>query len=241
MDRARLERWLADGLSLEEMGRRTGRHPSTVSYWLDKHGLRAAHRLRHAPRGSLTCEQLDALVRRDLSVRQIADEVGRSPSTVRYWLQRYGLETSEPARRRRVAPRARPRIPGRCEIHGEVTLFVRDDGSTGCPACTARNVTEWRRQAKRRLVAEAGGRCRLCGYDRCIAALQFHHVDPEEKRFAIGGRGLARSMFALREEAAKCVLLCANCHIEVENGAASLPATMSHSALRSPGSRNGPG
>ena len=39
MERAVLEDWIGDGLSLDEMGRRAGRHPSTVSYWMRKHGL----------------------------------------------------------------------------------------------------------------------------------------------------------------------------------------------------------
>jgi 5-methylcytosine-specific restriction endonuclease McrA len=71
---------------------------------------------------------------------------------------------------------------------------------------------------KRILVAEAGGACQLCGYDRCIAALEFHHRDPREKSFALSQRGVARSLEKARAEAAKCVLLCANCHSEVEAG-----------------------
>jgi hypothetical protein len=63
----------------------------------------------------------------------------------------------------------------------------------------------------------------LCGYDRCSAALTFHHVDPSTKKFGIAAGGLARALSKLREEAAKCVLLCANCHAEVEAGISSLP------------------
>ena len=70
------------------------------------------------------------------------------------------------------------------------------------------------------LVEEAGGRCALCGYARCIGALHFHHVDPQTKSFGLSSRGFARSLAAARREAAKCVLLCANCHAEVESGVA---------------------
>ena len=75
---------------------------------------------------------------------------------------------------------------------------------------------------KQLLVEEAGGRCGLCGYDRYVGALQFHHVDPAEKSFQLGQSGLTRSIDAMREEAAKCVLLCSNCHAEVEGGVAKL-------------------
>ena len=63
----------------------------------------------------------------------------------------------------------------------------------------------------------------MCGYDRHPAALQFHHIDPDAKRFAVGGSGATRGLAALRAEAAKCVLLCSNCHAEVEVGFAALP------------------
>jgi hypothetical protein len=62
----------------------------------------------------------------------------------------------------------------------------------------------------------------LCGYDRCMISLHFHHVDPAHKEFPMtiaGGKSLA----SLRAEACKCVLLCANCHGEVEAGLAESP------------------
>ena len=80
-----------------------------------------------------------------------------------------------------------------------------------------------RRKVKTLVVAEAGGRCRLCGYDRCVAALHFHHVDPDTKSFALSQGGFTKSVERLRAEAAKCVLLCSNCHAEVEAGIVKLP------------------
>jgi 5-methylcytosine-specific restriction endonuclease McrA len=73
------------------------------------------------------------------------------------------------------------------------------------------------------LIAEFGGACQICGYDRFPGALQFHHRDPQSKAFGIALDGAARSLAGAREEAAKCVLLCANCHAEVEWGGATLP------------------
>ncbi|HVW17254.1 MAG TPA: hypothetical protein VHB30_03300 [Solirubrobacteraceae bacterium] len=87
-----------------------------------------------------------------------------------------------------------------------------------CLRCRAEAVTRRRRKVKAQLVAEFGGRCSACGYERYAGALQFHHVDPSAKRFAIGGRGLSRAIDTLRAEARKCVLLCANCHAEAEAG-----------------------
>jgi 5-methylcytosine-specific restriction endonuclease McrA len=72
------------------------------------------------------------------------------------------------------------------------------------------------------LIAAAGGRCAICGYDRCAQSLHFHHVDPSRKRLELGshsGAGVA----ALLDELDNCVLLCANCHGEVEAGLVASP------------------
>lgn len=72
------------------------------------------------------------------------------------------------------------------------------------------------------LVAEAGGACAICGYDRYVGALHFHHVDPSIKQFELSADGFARSLERARAEASKCILLCSNCHAEVEGGTVTL-------------------
>jgi transposase len=215
VEREQLEQWLGEGVSIEEIARRVGKHPSTVSYWVKKYGLRSQFAVRHTPRGAIPRDELVALIDRNLSVRQIAGELSRSAATVQYWLKRYDLATTPAARARRAG---NPRVVALCPRHGETVHIVGGDGSRSCGRCRAAAVTRWRRRAKLTLVAEAGGRCCCCGYDRCVAALGFHHVDLSTKRFQIGGRGLARALHVLREEAAKCVLVCSNCHAEIEAG-----------------------
>ncbi|HTY97593.1 MAG TPA: helix-turn-helix domain-containing protein, partial [Solirubrobacteraceae bacterium] len=61
MQRAALERHLEQGLSLAEIGRRVGRHESTVAYWLARHGLEANGRERHAAKGPIARERLEEL------------------------------------------------------------------------------------------------------------------------------------------------------------------------------------
>lgn len=79
-----------------------------------------------------------------------------------------------------------------------------------------------RQRRKRLLVLEAGGKCCKCGYDRCLRALQFHHRDPEEKKFSLGS-GI-KSLAAMRLEATKCDLLCANCHVELHETQDCIPS-----------------
>ena len=76
---------------------------------------------------------------------------------------------------------------------------------------------------------------------RSTAALHFHHVDPSEKEFAALPRGLTRSIAEARAEAAKCVLLCANCHAEVEAGVATIDPKLPGPISRSRWFSTGPG
>jgi 5-methylcytosine-specific restriction endonuclease McrA len=86
-----------------------------------------------------------------------------------------------------------------------------------CKRCVGEAVTRRHQKIKRTLVAEAGGCCAVCGYDRCVVNLHFHHVVPAEKSFPLTvARG--KSLEAYRAEARKCVLVCANCHGEIEAG-----------------------
>ena len=73
---------------------------------------------------------------------------------------------------------------------------------------------------KRRLVDEAGGSCRLCGYDRCVAACEFHHIDPATKRFSLSLKGIAATFDTVRERGCKVRAPVPNCHAEVEAGVA---------------------
>lgn len=68
-----------------------------------------------------------------------------------------------------------------------------------------------------------GGKCQICGYNKCQRALDFHHKDDSIKKFGISAKGYTRSWKAIKEEVSKCYLLCANCHREVHAGVTQLP------------------
>jgi hypothetical protein len=79
--------------------------------------------------------------------------------------------------------------------------------------CNSCHVNRRRYNMKQRIVAYKGGKCEKCGYDKYVAALEFHHNDPNEKDFNIGGNH-CRSFENLIKEVDKCTLLCSICHIE---------------------------
>lgn len=77
-------------------------------------------------------------------------------------------------------------------------------------------VVKHRRNKKRWAIEYKGGCCKVCGYDRCEAALVFHHRAEEDKEFSFAGSsGWCRSYERLKKELDKCDLLCANCHLEL--------------------------
>lgn len=232
MERDELEGLLGQGLSLDRIGQMMGRDASTIGYWVRKHGLRPAHQERHAPRGALAKEVLERLVEEGLTQREIASRTDRSLGTIRHWLRRYGLQT---VRHHWPAPASRPKYHRRpCRRHGW-TDFVHSGGRYRCLKCRSEAVAARRRRVKQILVGEAGGRCEICGYHRSSVALHFHHLEPSGKRFSISYNGATIAIDKLREETAKCALLCANCHAEVEAGLTTLPARDPSRVSRGPG------
>jgi transposase-like protein len=229
VERESLTQLLEQGLSVEKIAREFGTHPSTVSYWMRKHGLEAVNRHKHAARGGIERQRLEALVRAGSTIAQLATELGLSKTTVRHWLRRYGLSTDGSRRAAaratdRAAPEAAPAtVTMGCLRHGQTEFSLEGRGYYRCKRCRVEAVTNRRRRVKALLVAEAGGCCVICGYSRCVAALSFHHLDPAQKRLHVSAYGNGLSIATLRAEASKCVLLCANCHAEVENGVATVP------------------
>jgi transposase len=228
MEKAALELLLAQGHSLADIGRRFGRHESTIAYWVQKHGLAAVNRQKHLAKGPLTREQLTPLVEAGMSIAEIALALGRGKAGIRHWLDKFGLKTHWRTAARLRAGEREAREAGltravvSCPHHRPTEHILEPRGYYRCGACRQQAVIRRRRKAKAILVREAGGRCQLCGYDRSQAALQFHHLDPAAKEFGVARRG-ARGIDRLRAEIQKCILLCSNCHAEVENGFTSVP------------------
>ena len=76
------------------------------------------------------------------------------------------------------------------------------------------NVKKSRTKRKEEIVYVMGERCQICGYDKCLSALELHHLIPTEKEFAFN-RAENYSWEKLNPELQKCILVCANCHREI--------------------------
>ena len=98
----------------------------------------------------------------------------------------------------------------RCPRHGETEFAAYSRGPSGqrrwrCKRCIGEAVTRRKQKIKALLVEEAGGRCAICGYDRTVVNLHFHHVNPAEKSFGLS-MSTTKALATYREELQKCVL-----------------------------------
>jgi hypothetical protein len=161
-------------------------------------------------------EKLEILVIRKYSIRRIARELNKSPSTIQYWLKAFSLKTFGSKKKIYC-----------CKFCGETSPNNMANKGGGrlsysiCKPCHSSENTKRGRRRKKALVEHKGGGCGICGYSKCIAALEFHHKDPNNKdpNFkALRYWALSRAM----EEVDKCYLLCSNCHREAHWGILNL-------------------
>lgn len=80
----------------------------------------------------------------------------------------------------------------------------------------AGQVTRHRQRRRQLLTQVLGGKCALCGYSRCAASLEFHHINPDNKNYQLSS-GCCHELERDLEEAKKCILVCANCHREIHH------------------------
>lgn len=82
--------------------------------------------------------------------------------------------------------------------------------------CKNKYYVDKRRKAlKKQAIEYKGGKCSSCGYNKCVGAMDFHHLGNSPKDFGISQAGHTKSWETLRAELDKCVLLCSNCHREI--------------------------
>jgi hypothetical protein len=75
---------------------------------------------------------------------------------------------------------------------------------------------KWTRELKLYFMNILGGKCQRCGYNRCLAALDFHHINPEDKEVTEEWKRRKKT-FEEKIKSGKIQLLCANCHRELHH------------------------
>lgn len=104
-----------------------------------------------------------------------------------------------------------------CTICGRQYLYITKKKVghtlTKCNSCMA---NKNRQKLKEKINEYKQQGCQRCGYKTNLAALQFHHLNPKEKDFEISSN-LCRKWETIKQEVEKCIVVCANCHIELHN------------------------
>lgn len=112
------------------------------------------------------------------------------------------------------------RICYKCKIEKPESDFYKSSHTNGglssyCKKCHNKWTMDRKRIYKERLVEKFGNKCEKCGYDKCIGALEFHHVDPSTKDLNFKDIMRNASFEKMEKAVDGCILLCSNCHKEI--------------------------
>ena len=80
-----------------------------------------------------------------------------------------------------------------CKTHGTTEFSLRKDGRYRCKKCAVDAVRKRRKKLKIKAIEYKGGKCNVCGYNKNVNALEFHHINPKTKSFGIVANGHTKS------------------------------------------------
>ncbi len=147
-------------------------------------------------------EKILRLRKNGLTYDEIKKELGCSKSTISYHCRKNGLNDSNyKFKPKDEESEEMQKIYDECGSIREVAKRVERNRGGISKYITKKKMTEeerkknnskkvisWRKRTKLKLVEYKGGKCQECGYNKCVQALDFHHLDPKEKDFSISGK-----------------------------------------------------
>lgn len=151
------------------------------------------------------------LIEAGKSQRQIAEQLEVSQTTIKYWLKKFGLATKH----KQYAERSELSCKF-CGETDEAKFYRSKDGYMRgwCKKCHNKYAVQRFRKYKAQAVDYKGGKCEVCGYNKCLGSFDFHHKDPSQKD--PNWRKMRNWKFdRIKQELDKCMLVCRNCHGEI--------------------------
>jgi hypothetical protein len=139
---------------------------------------------------------------KNIPLSEISNKIGKSLRAISHKAAR--IEISRPRYPSNQLSKRQPRkvIEQRYYLKNKEKLYEKK-----------RNRINKRREELKKM---SGGKCKICGYNKCLSALEFHH-NSGEKEGHVSKLIMDFSMQKSLKEIKKCILLCANCHRELHS------------------------
>jgi hypothetical protein len=156
---------------------------------------------------------LESLLIEHKSWRAVARHLGKSQGSIRYWVRKHDLDTNKERSKFRLTQDNA--ICTQCKITKPMTEFYKKNKTNAnsfCKDCFLAYIKVRWHDKKKEAIEFMGGKCIDCKGVFHPAVYQFHHLDPKTKEFS-WGKGRLKNFEKIKKELAKCVLLCANCHV----------------------------
>lgn len=103
----------------------------------------------------------------------------------------------------------------KCILCNKIMFRKKERKGKLCWTCTNRKSRSDKIEKIKQIVGDS---CWFCGYSKCWQAMDFHHVNPEDKLFPLSTREMQFSWERIKEELKKCALVCSCCHREIHCG-----------------------
>ncbi len=146
-------------------------------------------------------QKLKRMLDAGVSKGQIAKKFNVNPHTINRWIEKHSLVID---------------IKHQCLCGEQDSKFFAYGRFSECNKCRSLRQTKLHNGYKKQAVEYKGGKCQRCGYDKCLASLDFHHIDPETKD-PNWRKIRSRAFSFIKEELDKCLLVCRNCHGEIHD------------------------
>lgn len=164
---------------------------------------------------------LENLVNQGMSLNELKGILNKGQTTIRYWLKKYNLKTKHNSFKDgynsfKKVDKENQYCSG-CQIklndNNSYYRKTKDIYHSQCKNCHSNYTLNKRLKFKEFCVNYKGGSCTRCGYDKVITALEFHHLNPNEKEIEPSKMMNKKKEF-IKNELDKCILICSNCHRE---------------------------
>ena len=170
-------------------------------------------------------EIFENLINKGLSLRQIGKEIGKSQTSVRYWLKKYNLKTKNKRKRKRNELDLTHKTCVECHKTKKINEFYLRQGRNyhfdNCKKChdykNGKRLAKSLIENKKTFMDLFDCKCKICDLQsNNFCVYDFHHIDPSEKEFSLSE--VKYNFDKCKEEIKKCILVCSNCHREIHAG-----------------------